>query len=367
MTVAILRTLESMLRSGVRRYGVPGASLAVLRGRRVHAAAAGVINLDGKVRATPDTLFQIGSITKTLTATMVMQLVDEGLLDLDTPIAEYVPEFRVARLDVSRSVTARHLLSHTSGIDGDLMSDSGRGDDAIQRLLAQARLLPSLYDPGEMMSYCNFGFAVLGRTIEVLRSCTYDQALQRYLFAPLGMTHAVSLPEDTLRYRSAIGHVPGTKRKPALRVAPVSYLTHGQKAAGATPAMSASDLLKFVRMHLDKGRSEAGERVLSAGSVRAMQRRQVRLARHMDRGLKAWGLGWFLMDWNGTKLFGHEGGTIGQSAYLRILPSQNTARAADQRRRCAESLSPRDRRGAGRTDRRAPTAAARACSKTTRP
>lgn len=129
--MAILTELDRILRTGVRRYGVPGASLGVLRGSRVYSAAAGVINLDTGVRATPDAVFQIGSITKTLTTMLAMQLVDDGLLDLDAPDATYLPDFRVKRLDVSRQVTARHFLSHTSGIDGDLFADSGRGDDAV--------------------------------------------------------------------------------------------------------------------------------------------------------------------------------------------------------------------------------------------
>lgn len=325
--MAILTELNQILRTGIRRYRVPGASLAVLRGKRVYTGAAGVINLDTGVRATPDAVFQIGSITKTLTATLIMQLVDEGLLELDAPITTYLPAFRVARLDVSRMVTARHFLSHTSGIEGDLFADSGRGDDAVARLMDQARTLPSLFEPGEMMSYCNFGFATLGRIIETLRNRSYDQALIDYLFTPLGMTHAFSRPEDALRFRAAVGHLPdrSKKGKTQLRVAPVSYLSFGQKAAGSTPSTSAPDLLKFARLHLDRGVSADGSRVLSAGSVRAMQKRQIQLPRHMNNAIQGWGLGWFLINWDGTRLFGHDGATIGQNAYLRVLPEKKMA------------------------------------------
>ena len=97
--------------------------------------------------------------------------------------------------------------------------------------------MPSLYEPGEMMSYCNFGFATLGRIIEVLRGRSFDQVLRDRLFEPLGMSHAFNRPEDALRYRAAIGHIPDTRpRKSGLRVAPVSYLSFGQKAAGSTDA-----------------------------------------------------------------------------------------------------------------------------------
>src|SRR3954463_14985924 len=100
------------------KHGVPGATLAILDGDEVGEAAYGVLNVRTQVEATPDSLFQIGSITKVWTATLVMQLVDEGLLDIDQPVVKYLPEFKVADAEVTKTVTTRHLLTHSSGIDG---------------------------------------------------------------------------------------------------------------------------------------------------------------------------------------------------------------------------------------------------------
>jgi len=318
--------LETSLKKAIRRHGVPGASIAVLKGRRVvAAAAAGVTNVDTLVPVTTDTVFQIGSITKVFTATLVMQLVDDGLLSLDTPIIEYLPEFRVADPITRRTVTARHLLSHTSGIDGDFFPDAGRGDDSIARLVAMSTLLPSLFPTGTKMSYCNVGFAVLGRIIEVLRRETFDQAMRRRIFKPLGMTHAMTLPEDALRYRCAVGHVPHPKHAGQAIVAPSMYLSHGQKSAGSTPSMSAPDLLKFVLAHLEHGRIRGSQQLLSAASAAAMQRRQIRLQKHAPRGAIGWGLGWFLCGWSGHRMIGHDGGTLGQYSFLRASPDKRTA------------------------------------------
>lgn len=318
--------LHQHLKRAIRRHGVPGAALAVSSGRRIVAtAAAGVTNLDTQVPVTTDAVFQIGSITKIFTTTLIMQLVDDGLLELDAPIARYLPEFRIADAQVQRTVTTRHLLSHTSGIDGDYFPDSGRGDDAIERFMDQIALVPSLYPPGERMSYCNVGFAVLGRIIEVLRRETWDRAMRKRIFEPLGMTHAMTLPEDALRHRCAVGHVPNPKRPNEMVVAPMTHLSHGQKAAGATPAMCVEDLLKFAWMHIDRGRAADGKRVLSASSARAMQRRQIALPRNMPYGIDAWGLGWILCDWNGHRVIGHDGGTIGQYSFLRISPTRRVA------------------------------------------
>ncbi|MDE0758990.1 MAG: serine hydrolase, partial [Pseudomonadales bacterium] len=115
--MTILTELDRLLRVNSKKFSVPGASLAVLRNGRIAAtAAAGVVNLDTQVKTTEGSVFQIGSISKTLTASLIMQLVDEGLVSLDATVVTYLPEFRVARYDVSQQVTIRQLLSHTSGI-----------------------------------------------------------------------------------------------------------------------------------------------------------------------------------------------------------------------------------------------------------
>jgi len=324
--LTVLTELKGLLRSSIRKYKVPGASVAILRNNRmIGEAAAGFVNLDTRVPTTTDTVFQIGSISKPHTATLIMQLVDAGEIELDAPVVEYLPQFKVADLDVSRKVTIRHFLSHQSGIDGDFFADSGRGDECVEKLVSMATMVPSLFPIGAKHSYCNLGFAVLGRVIEVITRQTFDAALRERIFDPLEMNHALSLPEDTLRFRCAIGHVPSPGKKDVWNASRVPYLSFGQKAAGSTPAMTAANLLKFAQMHMNGGRNRKGEKVLSSGSVNAMQRRQIRVQKQTQSAITGWGLGWFLMDWDGQKLYGHDGATIGQFSFLRILPEKNIA------------------------------------------
>ena len=119
----------------VRRHGVPGASLAVLADGDVSTAASGILNAGTGVTATPDSVFQIGSITKIFTTMLVMRLADEHQLDLDQKVAELLPELRLADADADAlgRITVRHLLTHTSGIPGDHFVDTGRGDDAVAK------------------------------------------------------------------------------------------------------------------------------------------------------------------------------------------------------------------------------------------
>ncbi len=166
-----------------------------------------MLNKDTGVPATSDSLFQIGSISKVWTATLALQLVDEGLLDLDAPVAEVLPELRLADPDVTKQVTMRHLLTHTSGIDGDVFTDTGRGDDCIEKYVAKLTDVAQNHPLGATWSYCNSGFALAGRVIEKLTGRTWDAALAERILIPLGLKHTVTLPEEALLYRVAVGHV----------------------------------------------------------------------------------------------------------------------------------------------------------------
>ena len=303
------------------RYRVPGATLGILSDRSITTTATGVLSKTTGVEVTPDSLFQIGSVTKVWTATLVLQLVDEGLLDLDVPVAEVLPGFRVADPDVTRTVTTRHLLTHTSGIDGDVFNDTGRGDDCIARYVDGMADFPQNHPLGATWSYCNSGFVLAGRLVEHLTGTTWDAALTERLARPLGLTRTVTLPEDALLHRTAVGHVgePDDDPSPATRWA----LPRSMGPAGTVTA-SVEDVLSFARMHLDGGVAADGTRVLSAAAVDAMAAKQTDLPDTYTLG-DSWGLGWIRFDWGGERLLGHDGSTIGQSAFLRVLPSHGLA------------------------------------------
>ena len=299
------------------KRGVVGASFAIGLGGDTAAAASGVLNLRTGAPATTDSLFQIGSITKVWTAVLAMQLVDEGLVDLDKPVVTYLPEFRVADEEVTRSVTVRHLLCHTSGIDGDLFLDTGRGDDCLEKYVAAMADLKPNHPLGATMSYCNSGYSALGRLIEVVRGKTWDAVLREKLLAPLGLTSAGTLPEEALLYGAATGHItPPGSDEPI--VTPQWGIFRSAGPAGLIH-MTATDLLAFARLHLDDGVTADGTRLLSSESVAAMQQPQVEVPDRWTLG-SHWGLGWFLMDWSDRRVYGHDGATLGQGAFLRILP-----------------------------------------------
>ncbi|MFF5207833.1 serine hydrolase [Streptosporangium sp. NPDC000396] len=292
-----------------RRHGVPGASLAVLADGQVQALATGVLHTGTGVEATTDSLFQIGSITKAYTATVVIGLVEQGLVTLDTPVAQIVPGFRVADADVTEHVTLRHLLAHTSGINGDLFIDTGRGDDCLERYVDACADLPQCHPLGAMFSYCTGGYVILGRVIELLTGTSWDTAMREQLLDPAGLDHTWTLPEDVLRFRAAMGHL---TRGGQARPAPVwSFPRNGGPDGGI--CATATDVVTFAKLHLDAG----------APGLADMRRPQVAVP-NPHGTYDRWGLGWALFDGD-RPAFGHDGDTIGQAAALRVVPDAGVA------------------------------------------
>lgn len=312
--------LQVALESSIQRHGVPGATLAVLRDGGIEVAAAGVLNVDTRVEVTADSLFQIGSVTKSLTATLAMMQVEAGRLQLDAPVTEFLGDFMLADADAARRITLRHLLCHTSGIDGDRLDDTGRNADAVENLVAGLRDCAVIHPPGAFFSYSNAGYIVLGRVLEVLEGKPWDQILKDRLLAPLGLTSAVTLAEDAVRHRVATGHEANAAAVP--RPVAGGFAPRSNGPSGTTLAMSARDLVRFARFHVE-GVSESGERLLSDASLQGM--RQMQVGTPLSPRYAGWGLGWMLFHSGDAQVVGHDGGWAGQSACLRLCPTRQFA------------------------------------------
>ena len=315
--------LDERLPALLAEHQVPGAAVAVLADDEIIDAAAGVLNTATGVEATADSVFQVGSITKVWTATLVMQLVDEGLVELDAPVRRYLPEFALADEAAAAAITVRQMLCHTSGFEGDIFTDTGPGDDCVEKYVATLGEVGQLFPPGERFSYNNAAFCVLGRLVEVVRGKIFDACVRDHLFTPLGLTHAANNANEAILYRAAVGHLQPTPDAPP-QPAPIWSLMRSNVAAGAMLAMRPRDLIAFAQMHLRGGTAADGTAVLSPESVKAMQQRQVELPKLAVMG-EAWGLGWELFGWPGGPVVGHDGNTIGQAAFLRVVPDQGVA------------------------------------------
>ncbi|MDR2453240.1 MAG: beta-lactamase family protein [Bifidobacteriaceae bacterium] len=299
---------------------VPGAVLGILRLRdgqpdELARWATGILNANTGREVTLDSVFQIGSISKTWTATLVMQLVEQGKIGLDQPVKEILPGFKLSTEDLTERVTVRNLLNHTSGLDGDVFVDTGRGDDCLEKYLGVLADAAQIFPVEATWSYCNSGFSILGRIIEVVTGQVWDAAVKERLFQPLGLEHTCTLPEEAIMFDTAVGHVI-TPEGP--KVAPVWTLMRNAGPAGLIDA-SVADLCAFGRLQLAKGATKDGKQILSRQTWEQMHAFSAEVPEKYLLGGE-WGLGVERFDWHGALVYGHDGNTIGQAAFLRYYP-----------------------------------------------
>ena len=278
--------LDENLARLIAKHDVPAASIAVFADGEVSEAAAGVLNLNTGVEATTDSVFQIGSITKLWTTTLIMQLVAEDKVDLDRPVRDYLPEFKLADEVAAAAVTPRHLLIHTGGFSGDAFTPTSRGDDGVELYVRD--VVPGLAQEvplGAGFSYNNAGFVILGRIAEVLRGKPYHELVREHIVVPLEQKHVATIPDEALLYRTALGHISPKPGAP-LQAAPQWSLVHGMAPAGALLAMSARDLIAFGRAYLDAT-------LLDRSAIDSLWEPQVDVP--PTGGLaEQWGLGWMI-------------------------------------------------------------------------
>ncbi|HWV35194.1 MAG TPA: serine hydrolase domain-containing protein, partial [Thermomicrobiales bacterium] len=219
MTDSVLSRTESFpgvdapMRESLERWTVPGAAIGVYKDGETSFTSYGVTSLETQQPVTPETVFRVASISKPFTATLAMTLVEDGLLDLDRPIVEYLPGVAISDAAPERQgkVTMRHLLSHTAGIDCELAADLanvGAGDDATAQAIAMFGTLHQWAEAGEVMSYGNTGYWLAGHVIATLLGTTFEDAMRERVFRPLGLERSVYTAEEAIVYPVALGHAP---------------------------------------------------------------------------------------------------------------------------------------------------------------
>lgn len=306
--------LQAELDRLIRRHHVPGAVVAVAVGDDAMEVASGLANVATGVDATTDTVFQIGSISKIFTATLIAQLVDAGLVALDDPVRALLHEFRVADDAATLSITARNLLSHTSGIEGDHFLDCGKNPDALWRYVSTLEEVGLVHPTDDLYSYCNSGYGVLGRLVEEITGDHFARALHKRLLKPLGLDETMVLAEHAIVHRVAAGHHQSPGEPATVRGWTLGRFNVPMGGILAT----APDLVQFARLHLRHGKSAGGKQLLSARVIDDLQNPQVEQYDGAERGL-----GWCIEQWGDTRVVGHDGDTVGQRAFLRLFPDQD--------------------------------------------
>lgn len=312
--------LQDRLDRLAKEHHVTGAAAAVAVGEEVVTVHTGCANTTTSAPVRHDTLFAAGSVTKVFTVSLVMTLVDDGLVELDAPVQRYLPEFRLADEETSKQVTVRMLLNHTAGIPGHCMFNLPRSPDVVAQHLELMRELPFSSPPGRFWSYSNGGMAVAARIAEVVTGRTWDEALAERVLRPLG-AHATTFGEDMVLGSTAVGHLVDASGTPA-RV-PRLLVDSGNGPAGATLFCDIDALIGFGQLHLREGRTADGKQVLSPESTALMQASS--LEPHWGLSFDDWGLGWYVRGTGAARTLGHTGGNAGAHSILTISPEHRCA------------------------------------------
>ena len=299
--------VDKYLKSQMQEHRIPGLTLEVIRdGKAIKTAAYGLANVELNVPAKPETVFEIGSITKQFTAAGILMLAQEGKLSVDDKISKYLKD----PPEAWANVTVRHLLTHTSGIK----SYTGLDGFQIWRHLTQEQFIkaigkePMEFQPGDSWKYCNTGFNLLGYIIENVSGKNYWEFMGERVFQPLGMQattkrlYSLVIPNRASGYEQT-NHVWMNRDTDLTEVF----------SAGAI-ASTAGDLAKWS-VALD------GDQLLNAAS-KAQMWTPVKLN---DGKTRKYGFGWNVDTLEGHKNIGHGGSTSGFSASIQRFPDDHLA------------------------------------------
>ncbi len=313
---AAIRELSDVVQDLMSEHHIPGAVVGVHADGEDHVLAFGATSIENPLPVDETTLFQIGSTTKTVTATVLMRLAERGTVDLDERVRTYVPELELADPETAERVTVQHLLTHTAGWAGDHFVDTGDGDDALAAYVASMATLKQVSPVGELWSYNNAAFVLAGRVVEAATGTSYEQAARTLVLEPLGMEQSFFFPKEAMLRRFAVGHVVTAGGTIVARPWPVP---RSANAAGGL-ASSVRDQLRYARFHMGDGRAEDGTRVLEETSLKAMQVPRVAAASGAQMALS-----WHLEDADGCRIVAHGGATNGQMSSFWMVPARGFA------------------------------------------
>jgi CubicO group peptidase (beta-lactamase class C family) len=310
--------LREVVQESMERLRVPGAAVGILNGDEEIVEAFGVTSVDHPLPVTPETLFLIGSTTKTVTGLMAMKLVEEGKLALDEPVRTYLPDLKVGDPASVGNITLRHLLTHTGGFDGDYFCDYGRGDDALKLAVESMGTLSQIGPTGELWSYCNSGFYIVGRLIEMTTGETYESAARRMVLEPIGMNGSYYFPEEVMTYLFAVGHSITDDEVKTARPWGLPRVSHPPGGI----ISNIPDNLKYARYLMGDGTFQNGNRIVSHETLELMRSPIV------PSSLDVWmGLTWFNHEIDGVRICHHGGTVIGQVSSFAFAPDRQFALA----------------------------------------
>jgi CubicO group peptidase (beta-lactamase class C family) len=309
--------IDAYVQERMSAWSVPGLSLAIVEDGKVATTRGyGLANREQATPMTPQTLVAVGSTTKSVTALAILQLVEQGKVDLDAPVTRYLPWFA---LDDPRSgeITVRHLLTHTAGIPANAALDGSQAPDALERRVRALEWEPMRSAPGTRWEYANDGFNTAGLIVQAVSGMPYERYVEERIAKPLGMARTTFDPARAAQLGMAQGYV---KRRGALQPAQTRF-TRGYNPTGMLLS-DAEDAGRYLAALLGGG-AFAGARVLTPESVQRLWTP----AADVSDGL-TYGLGWFLRTDEGLRVAFHPGEILTMGSTFVLVPERKLGVAA---------------------------------------
>lgn len=306
--------LDDFMNSKMKEYHVPGAVVSVVQdGKAELMKGYGYANLEQKVPADPyKTIFRVGSISKSVTSTAVMQLYEEGKIDLHKDIKQYIPDLKLSYIDNS-PITMHNLLTHTAGFCEYIYSVGRDKDQQVSLEEAIKTRLPGLCrKPGEQIAYSNQGISLAGYLVQKLSGKPFEEVIRERIFKPLQMNHSsFHFQESDPNLARSYSY-----DKDTYKAAPYTYINH--LPAGALNS-TAEDMTHYMIAHLQQGQYE-GSRILLDKTAGLMHQTQFT----MNKNMPGMAYGFYERYQNGLRLIEHDGGIDEFESYMYLLPSEQT-------------------------------------------
>jgi CubicO group peptidase (beta-lactamase class C family) len=317
MSSAILHPIDTLVDEVMQANSIPGLALGVtLHGRNLHTRGYGVMNLETRAPVTAETLFHLASVTKLFVGTAIVQLADRGLVELDAPVARYLPYFR---LDDARyaQITVEQMLTHTSGMpdtDEYGWEHPEYDDGALERYVRSLAGLQLLSTPGEAYAYSNIAFEVLGDLIAKVVDTTFEEYVRRHILAPLSMRRSTLLVREADPTLLATPHEPGDSGEVQISTVFPYNRAH---APSSTLYSNVAELNRWSIAQLNRGELE-GVRILPDAAYDTLWTSRSATG---DKYLPEIGLTWYLADRHGYRFTAHDGSDVGFKCALRLVPA----------------------------------------------
>lgn len=324
LTTNFQEEVDEIIISTMNQEVIGGLAVGIIQDNKlIYSRNFGFADMEEQKPITSNTIFRVGSISKTFTAIAIMQLWEQGKFQLDDPVNDYLQAYKIKHKDPSAPpVTFRHLLTHTAGI-GELRNffdlllpviALGRKPNQTTFYLQdyyQKGITPEIY-PGRKWAYANHGFATLGQLVEDISGETLSQYAIRHIFEPLGMTQTDYLLSERARDELARGYFFHKNKFKKL-----DYLEIVVAGAGSVFS-SVNDMSKYVSALLGRGKNQFGQ-ILQAETLQLMTQPHYRLEPHLNK----MGLGFFLGDFDGHQIVYHDGGWPGFVSSMMVAPNVN--------------------------------------------